>query len=502
MTGDSPLSLQANMNVIEARKLVGDLSKIAPDDHPIRAWSVSTIKQGREGWNALRVWPLFERVAEYCGQKHASAAADDLGRREASQAFKILSAADAWDTLPATSLTPIRPPDESGEEGDLDSLMAENAFARPHLSMKERLATLMSEAVDDETENKKALAALSKEVGALALQLEEAAKAPSSGPAGGSLKAAVADALRDLAPSDEELGEAAKGARELPKVATIDPTFVSPKWGDTVSRWMAGGVNGVIGGSSGAGKTFPLKQICAREGLPFKVISMNSSLDAETLIASQSMKGGTSHYDDGPLLHAMRHGYVLIVDEGDALEHGEALVFNDAIESGLITSPFTGEVVEAATGFCTWFTSNSLGDELGLYNRQGFDESLKQRLVKVVAQPLPYEAEMEILMKIKSPYGLGLTEEEAGDLAKWAKVARPLHFGLNGRDPVLQSCPSTRILCSTAELWLGFNSRNGQSFQPLKEDGGNIRHALQWTFAADCSADEVSALKGAGLWVW
>ena len=314
------------------------------------------------------------------------------------------------------------------------------------------------------------------------------------------LRGAVADLLKELSP--EQVAAATIGSRELPDLAKVDAFYIKPKFHEDISDFISADKHGVIGGSSGAGKTYPLKQICAELGRPYKLISANENLDAETLVSLPHIKGGTSAYHDGALTHAMRHGYVLIVDEGDDIRRGEALIFNDALESRQITIPQTGEVVKAASGFCVWFTSNSIGDELGTYNREGFDESLRQRLLCVLAKPLSLKEEIKALLKVVSPSGDRLTEVEAETLVKWAHAARPLHFGINGNDAVLKGLPSTRTLVASAEIWLGFNRQTGGTMRPLKGRKEDVRHALWYPYAGSLTSEEVSALKSLDLWIW
>tara|TARA_R110002094_G_scaffold28_1_gene88 strand:- start:136 stop:735 length:600 start_codon:yes stop_codon:yes gene_type:complete len=198
----------------------------------------------------------------------------------------------------------------------------------------------------------------------------------------------------------------------------------------------------------------------------------------------------------------MRHGYFLLIDEGDDIQRGEGLVLNDAMESRMLTIPQTGEVVIAQPGFVVGFTSNAVGDELGLYNREGFDESLLQRCRKVIAKPLTRAQEKKILLAMASPSGETITADEADVLTKWAHATRPLHFGINGHDAALSQCPSTRILAGAVEDWLGFNRETGATHRGLKSRHSDIRQALWYVYAATCNSEEIAALKACDLWIW
>jgi len=159
--------------------------------------------------------------------------------------------------------------------------------------------------------------------------------------------------------------------------------------------------------------------------------------------------------------------------------------------------------VKAAAGFVVVFTSNSIGDDQGHYNREGFDASLKQRLLSVIASPLPQAEEVEILLKLKHPdTGDRLSRDEATLLAKWASVSRPLHFGLNGHESVLEEPCSTRVLVNAGCLWLGYSRETGMTHPGLKETASDVRESLYNTYANRAGEEGRAALRAADLWIF
>jgi MoxR-like ATPase len=530
-------------NIRDARNLLGDLVKGAPHHHPIAHLPVASIKQGANGWNSARVYPFIHEIGLVMGLTSRDQVVNDLRRAidQGTSVDSILSVLSAvpWQQLvnevvaslqqsgdlptindggeqvqayPAPALpavpaigggTPVAPapvPVPAAPAGSTSAMKAMLAALTSTVAEAEKQEQTVSVEVAELRRDLTNLAQrMGKELGALAATAKTPEETPISAAA---LRGAVASAIKELAPAPAEVESAADGARELPDVPAVDPFYVRPPWHDDVAAFISADKHGVIGGSSGAGKTFPLKQICADLQRPCKLISANENLDAETLVSLPHIKGGTSSYHDGALTHAMRHGYVLIIDEGDDIRRGEALVLNDALESRQITIPQTGEVVKAKAGFCVWFTSNSIGDELGTYNREGFDESLRQRLLQVLAKPLTIDEEMAIMLKIVAPNGDKLTSDEAEKLVKWAHAARPLHFGINGNDPILKGLPSTRVLVSAAEIWLGFNRQTGATFPAMKRRKKDVRHSLWYAYAGALTSDEVGALKSVDLWIW
>ncbi|MDB4792296.1 AAA family ATPase [bacterium] len=491
-------------NIVDARKLLGDLVKGAPSGHPLNGLSVAEIKQGKSGWNGSAVWPVFESIAPILGALSREDAVEDVRARldhghTVPAVLDILSEA-SWPSpldgspdagiIPAT--TPATPAPPKGSTAAMRAML--ETFTNHAVEAGQAEAQAIMDLQDD-------LAALAKKVGT---ELGAVKKAAATSGGGGmdvaAVRGLVASLLKEAKPEEKKAAKAKLA--ELPPVPDACGLYVKPSWHDDVAGFITADKHGVIGGSSGCGKTYPLKQICSELGRPCKLIAANENLDAETLVALPQIKGGTSSYSDGPLVHAMRHGYVLLIDEGDQLRQGEAIVLNDALESRRITIPQTGEVVEAKAGFCCWFTSNAIGDDLGIYNREGFDESMRQRLLAILASPLTVAQEVKVLCKLESPSGDKLATDEAELLVKWAHAARPLHFGIGGAEPVLEGLPSTRVLVSAVEIWLGFNRQTGAAFKPAKAKGGDVRSALWYPFAATRSAEEVRALKAANLWVW
>tara|TARA_Y100001938_G_C8085354_1_gene431611 strand:- start:399 stop:1952 length:1554 start_codon:yes stop_codon:yes gene_type:complete len=512
-------------NIQVARRVLANMVKAAPSNHPLNKLrpALSNIRQGANGWNGSRIWPLFEILAQAGGHTRdqlLSQIHDKQGEEILNyfSAFSTvgqtmdnwvetvsednLSAAPAPVTGPAPEATPAAPVPAAGSKAEALASLLAATLSEGEEETGSAIAKLQSDLTSLATR-------MGNDLGAVEAKAVEAAEAAAKSGGGASLspaalRAAVSETITALSPSEEVIQRVAEGARELPPVEKVDPLFQEPSgWFESFCGWLMAGVHMVMGGSSGAGKTFPVKQACNKLGLPWKLISGNDVLQADELLFTAGIKGGTSYYSDGPLTHAMRHGYVLIVDEGDLLSQATSMIFNDALESREVTIAPTGEVVKAAPGFVVVFTSNSIGDDAGHYNREGFDPSLKQRLLSVIASPLPLEEEVEILCRLCNPdTGETLSTTEATLLAKWASVARPLHFGLNGSEPVLEEPCSTRVLVNAGCLWLGYNRDTGMTFPGLKETASDVRQSLFNTFANRAGEEGRAALRAADLWIF
>ena len=510
-------------NVTHSRKLIGRIAKSADDDTPWGRLNVSSVTTGSDGWNRQRINPIMDAIANHYGIESTDETIDKVSRwmDEETPVADQLSYPNPIDWEELFSQSPpvivdfneVMPWDEPIPQPPADSFKSKLERMRHEKVVIEREIKHESSALSEIPILRKEILDLAKNIGS---ELSEIKKQNDSNVNQtesnavidvSSIKGVVAQSIKDLYDSttDQEKAELLKKANELPNLYPIDSTFIAPDWFDRLKVWINAGVHVAIGGSTGAGKTFPAKQACASLGLPAKTIAMNGGIDAETLVAIPHLKDGTSSYVDGFLTHAMRHGYCLILDEADSLRQEEALVLNDAIESRMITVPFTGEVVKASEGFVVIFTSNSLGDELGLYNREGFDASLLNRCRMVLANPLSVEQEVAILTLIKSPSGQSISDTDARLLAQWAKIARTAHFGNQGQDPVLKTNPSTRVLVNTVAEWLGFNPETNKTMPAYKDDPAfksDIRKALKYTFASCLNDDERTCLKSLDLWAW
>lgn len=515
--------------------------KAAPEGHALAALrpQLTSIRQGANGWNGSRIWPLFNTLANEQGHPDRDSLFDSAQAHYRAHPTKDngLQLLDLWSASELSMREWVYFVNEAAEAAEapveapapaphISSLSADQVEAGVHKApapaddKAAALATLLASTLSEGDEKtSSAIAKLQDDLGKLATRLgndlgaveakaveaaEAAAKSGGATLAPAALRAAVSEAITALAPAPEVVEKAAQGARDLPATKPVCSMFREPAgWFDLFCGWLTASVHMVMGGSSGAGKTYPVKQACNKLGLPWKLISGNDVLQADELLFTAGIKGGTSYYSDGPLTHAMRHGYVLIVDEGDLLSQATSMIFNDALESREVTIPPTGEVVKAAPGFCCVFTSNSIGDDQGHYNREGFDPSLKQRLLSVIANPLPFEQEVDILLGLSHPdTGDKLTRAEAEALANWAGVARPLHFGLDGQEAVLEEPCSTRVLVNSGALWLGFNKETGNTFPPFKDQADDVRKALFYTYANRVDEEGREALRAADLWLF
>lgn len=158
-------------------------------------------------------------------------------------------------------------------------------------------------------------------------------------------------------------------------------------------------------GPQGCGKSSGIRQITARLNWPIIEVTGSGSLEFRELVGGLELviEDGVAitRWKDGPLLLAMRHGAVFIINEYDYVRPTELAALNDIIETGSLYVVTTNEVVQAADTFRIVFTGNTngYGDPTG-----AFVETLRQngalldrRIITLLDYLTPAEEEKILL---------------------------------------------------------------------------------------------------------
>ena len=127
------------------------------------------------------------------------------------------------------------------------------------------------------------------------------------------------------------------------------------------------GMNIMLTGPTGCGKTALPTALCAELGLPL----VRFNCDGETRVSNlrgmnvPAAKDGvlTLQFNEGDLAKCMREGMPVMLDEVDASTPGVRFVLQPVLEEGNRTLhiPETGETIRAAPGFCLFATGNTIG---------------------------------------------------------------------------------------------------------------------------------------------
>lgn len=124
-------------------------------------------------------------------------------------------------------------------------------------------------------------------------------------------------------------------------------------------------------GPTGTGKTTFLEQRHAQRGIPVMSITATKDLTAADMLQKKEVAGGTTYWEDGVVVRAMREGIPVIIHEGNLLAPAEWVALNEVVEKGRAILPESGELVTARRGFMVHVTGNGRFTEGGLDGASG-----------------------------------------------------------------------------------------------------------------------------------
>ena len=539
------------MNSIEARVAVGDLRKFAPRDHWITG--LGSITQIKTSLPAAVSWSILDKIASNFGlpaRGDALAALFDaktltvekvaqLLPDEPEQIAKDYAAFRSSNKGAEVSVPEAQSPTPSAESAMAMAMRALAAAASEQEKAKDQAAgeAAVETAVRIRSEFGEAISEIGKRMSAMRNDLENRDSAlhnraiealdefmkkadesfvkigkhidvimkelaedkPGKSLDHNMVRGIVTESIKSLARSHKRRVDlAASAASGIPGVPSSDRNLYKPAHWDRLVGLIRGGYPIILTGPSGAGKTYLFEQVFAELKRPLKVYSCADGINVETLTSIPHIKGGDTRYDDGILTHAMRHGYGLVLDEADAIQESEALILNRAVEYREVVVQSTGETVKAKDGFWIGYTSNTLGDETGVYNRAGINVTLQNRSLSLKVRMLAPNEETTLARNLRFYNGIQLPEPDIVPLVGWFQQARQLHLGINGKAKVLVNCPSTRLLVRAAKLMCGVDD-SGDRPLGFRMD---MKEAIWWTYASVLVEEEVAALKSIGSWLW
>ncbi len=211
--------------------------------------------------------------------------------------------------------------------------------------------------------------------------------------------------------------------------------------GDEIAVFEAAWRNGLpilLKGPTGCGKTRFMEHMAWRLHRPLITVSCHDDLTASDLVGRFLVKGGETHWVDGPLARAVRLGAVCYLDEVvEARKDTTVVIHPLADDRRVLPIEKIGELLRAPPEFCLAISYNpgyqSVLKELKQSTRQRF-----------VALEFDYPApamEQHIIVK-----ETGVDEALAAQLVKFAHMTR----NLKGQG--LDEGASTRLLVHAAKL--------------------------------------------------
>lgn len=189
--------------------------------------------------------------------------------------------------------------------------------------------------------------------------------------------------------------------------------------------------NILLTGGTGVGKTTHIMQLAARINQPVLRINFNGETRMSDLIGKMSVVGGETHWVDGVLPTAMRHGYWILFDEIDFAEPAVLSLLHPVLEnpSMLTLKENNGEVIKPHSNFRAFATANSIGamsSRSGAYGGTNtMNEAFLDRWHVIMVNNLPEKEEVKVL-RFEAP---GLNASIAKKMVKFANLVRNQSLG-------------------------------------------------------------------------
>jgi MoxR-like ATPase len=211
-----------------------------------------------------------------------------------------------------------------------------------------------------------------------------------------------------------------------------------------------------ITGLSGNGKTMMVEQACAKLKREYVRVQITPETDEDDLIGGFRLINGETVFSYGPVVKAMKHGAILLIDEIDRGSN-KLMCLQSVLEGKSLLLKKTGEVVKPAAGFNIIATANTKGkgSDDGRYTAATIlDDAFLERFVDTIEQSYPSaKIEKKIVMKHMEKFNK-IDEEFSDNLITWAEIIRKT-FTEGGVDEVV----TTRRLCHIVQIYSIFNDK-------------------------------------------
>jgi MoxR-like ATPase len=170
-----------------------------------------------------------------------------------------------------------------------------------------------------------------------------------------------------------------------------------------------------------------VEQVCAKLKRPLIRVNLNMMTDEDQLIGTKTLVNGNIQIVEGPVLLAMKHGYILLLDELDAANSNTILCMQPILEGKPYYFKLNNTIIHPAPGFNIFATANTKGkgsDDGRYIGTNILNEAFLERFAIVLEQGYP-SITVEIQILEKAMHGLGCSDTSfLADLVKWAAAIR------------------------------------------------------------------------------
>ena len=142
-----------------------------------------------------------------------------------------------------------------------------------------------------------------------------------------------------------------------------------------MQQWVSannGRANILFTGDTGTGKTSLIEQVASRLGWPVFRQGCHVAMEFQELVGRQALVDGSTKWVDGPMVMAMRHGGILLLDEINMIPPGTAGALNTALDTALAGNQSKEGLIGAIEDF-----------KLGINQSGGFSVAETGEMVRV-----------------------------------------------------------------------------------------------------------------------
>lgn len=208
-----------------------------------------------------------------------------------------------------------------------------------------------------------------------------------------------------------------------------------------------------ITGLSGNGKTMMVDQVCTVENREMIRVNITIETDEDDLLGGFRLIDGHTVWQNGPVITAMEHGAILLLDEVD-LGSNKLMCLQPVLEGKSVYLKKINKVISPKAGFNIIATANTKGkgsDDGRFIGTNVLNEAFLERFSITMEQEYaPAKSEEKILKNVLSTSGIE-DNEFVGNLVQWADITRKTFY-----EGAVTEIISTRRLVHICEAYAIF----------------------------------------------
>ncbi len=185
--------------------------------------------------------------------------------------------------------------------------------------------------------------------------------------------------------------------------ATLTPTptpdgpgrYLTPPFMAELEGSVRAGFHVMLMGPRGTGKTTAVRLIARKFGKRLFTIQGHSDLTVEELRGVPGLHGGNSTFVPSPVVHAVREGAFLLLDEANLCRPGVTAWLNNILDQeGVLSIPETGDLLAVPADFRAFLCFNA-----GYQGTRQLNEALVDRCRVIYCKYWPEAEEKKLLSR-------------------------------------------------------------------------------------------------------